>query len=257
MQDRTPLSDREPEMALTPGGEFLMGSDPQREGKAEAWEGPQHTLYLPDFWMTRTPVTNGQYAAFLQDTDHPRPKRWRSRKSPRGKEDLPIVYVSWHDALAYCRWLAEVTGRPYRLPSEAEWEKGASWEAAEGRKRRYPWGARWNRRHCNTGEGGAGKITPVDAYPQGASPYGLLDMAGNAWEWTTSLWGANWYEPAFGYPYDASDGREDLEAEDRVARVLRGGSFAYTGDFARCTYRYKSFPQSYSDGIGFRLAHNA
>jgi iron(II)-dependent oxidoreductase len=125
-----------------------------------------------------------------------------------------------------------------------------------GRKRRYPWGNRWGKKHCNSLEGEVGKVTPVGAYPSGASPYGLLDMAGNVWEWTLSLWGEEWYQPAFGYPYDAGDGREDLEAEDRVARVLRGGSFAYDARFARCAYRYKGFPQNYSDGIGFRVAYS-
>ncbi len=256
----------EPEMMLIPAGEFLMGSDPETDADADEGERPQHKVYLPGFYLARTPVTHAQYGAFLQDTEHRLPKRWRSRKIPRGKEELPIVYVSWHDAVAYCRWLSETTGKHYRLPSEAEWEKGASWEAGEpeigavgeggalsGRKRRYPWGDEWDADRCNTEEGEEKGITPVDAYPQGASPYGVLDMAGNTWEWTISLWGPDWYTPAFAYPYDPSGSRENLTADDSVCRVLRGGSFAYAGRFARSAYRYKNFPQSFSDGIGFRV----
>jgi formylglycine-generating enzyme required for sulfatase activity len=82
-------------------------------------------------------------------------------------------------------------------------------------------------------------------------------MAGNVWEWTLSLWGTDWYQPGFPYPYDPSDGREDLKADDSVCRLLRGGSFAYAREYARCTYRYKNFPQSYSDGIGFRVIVDA
>jgi formylglycine-generating enzyme required for sulfatase activity len=243
----------EPDLISIPGGEFLLGSAGDRD--AEEWETPQHSLYLPAYYIARTPITNGQYAAFLQASDHRRPRRWRSRNSPRGKEDFPIVYVTWHDAQAYCRWLSQASGKPYRLPTEAEWEKAAAWDrgAGDGEKRRYPWGDRWNKRRCNTEEGGEDKITPVNAYPERASPYGLLDVAGNVWEWTNSLWGRNWYHPDFLYPYDPDDGREELEADDEVCRVMRGGSYAYPRPYARCACRHRNFPQSYSDGIGFRV----
>jgi formylglycine-generating enzyme required for sulfatase activity len=291
MLNETPCSDDdpetrlpfEPEMVSIPVSEFLMGADAAERpsfGDADAaspdventyaagWGKPQHTLYLPDYALARTPVTHAQYAAFLQDTQHHRPKRWRSLKPPRGKEQFPVVFVTWNDANAYCRWLAAATGKRYRLPSEAEWEKGAGWEegamavasrpmagegAPRGRKRRYPWGDEWEPGRCNSAEAELNGITSVDAHPQGASPYGLLDMAGNAWEWTASLWGTNWYQPDYVYAYDPADGREDLEADARVCRVLRGGSFAYTRQFAQCAYRYKNFPDGQSEGIGFRV----
>lgn len=239
----------EPEMILVAAGEFLMGSGSEKDPEPNAWERPQHGLYLPDYRIARTPITNAQYAAFLQDTGHRRPKRWRSNKPARGKEDYPVVYVSWHDAVAYCRWLSETAGRIYRLPTEAEWEKGA--RGTDGRL--YPWGGGWEVGRCNTAESGENGITPVAAFPAGASPCGLLDMAGNVWEWTASLWGSDWFEPAFAYPYDPNDGRENLEASDEVCRVMRGGSFAYSADLARCACRHRNFPQSYSDGIGFRV----
>jgi formylglycine-generating enzyme required for sulfatase activity len=248
----------EPEMVLIPAGAFLMGVDPatiphfddpfEKEAYAAGWQEPAHRLELPDYYLARTPVTHAQYGAFLEQTGHTLPKRWRSANVPRSRSDMPIVYITWYDALAYCRWLAAVTGKPYRLPSEAEWEKGARGNTAHI----YPWGNRFGKQHSNTVEND-GKLTSVDAFPDGASPYGLLDMAGNAWEWTRSLWGRDWYRAEFTYPYDPQDGRENLEASDAVCRVLRGGSWAYDKTFARCDYRYKNFPQNMSDGIGFRV----
>jgi len=223
----------EPEMVLIPAGEFLMGSDPSVDKDARDLEQPQHTLYLPDYYLAKTPVTNAEH--------------WEGGKPPSGKEDYPVVYVSWYDAVAYCRWLSRVTGRPYRLPSEAEWEKGA--RGTDGRI--YPWGNQWDAKRCNTEESGILDTTPVGAYPEGASPYGLLDMAGNVWEWTRSLWGEDWEEPSFKYPYDPDDGREDLEAEG--GRVLRGGSWRYRRGHARCVVRLRYPPLASNNFIGFRL----
>jgi len=229
----------EPEMVLIPAGDFLMGSDPGVDQDAHDNEQPQHTLSLPDYHLAKTPLTNAQYAAFVEATDHRQPGQWKDRKPPSGQEDHPVVYVSWHDAVAYCRWLAEVTGRPYRLHSEAEWEKGA--RGTDGRL--WPWGDQWDVERCNSEESGKGGTTPVGAYPQGASPYGLLDMAGNVWEWTRSV--------VKSYPYDPDDGRENLEAEG--ARVLRGGSWYNYRDLARCVVRDWSPPDGSSGSFGFRL----
>ena len=237
------------EMVLIPAGEFLMGSDPRKDEYAEDGEQPQHTLYLPDYYLAKTPVTNAQYAAFVQATSREQPRHWEGGKPPRDKEDHPVVYVSWHDAVAYCRWLAEVSGKPYGLPSEAQWEKGA--RGGDGRI--YPWGNRWDAERCNSAEGGPGDTTPVGAYPQGASPYGLLDMAGNVWQWTRSLWGKGWGEPSFKYPYDPADGREDLDAPDSIRRVLRGGSFYNRRSHARCAYRFGRTPSSRYRRYGFRV----
>jgi formylglycine-generating enzyme required for sulfatase activity len=228
----------EPEMIRIPAGKFLMGSDPQKDALAEPYEHSQHTLYLPDYSMAKTPVTNAQYAAFVQAANHRQPEHWAGGGPPRGKEDHPVVHVSWYDAMAYCRWLSRVTGKPYRLPSEAEWEKGA-----RGNDRRiYPWGNQWDASRCNSVEGGKGDTTPVGTYPQGASPYELLDMAGNVFEWTQSLWGKDKREPDFKYPYKPRDGREVPKASNDVLRVLRGGAFHCNREDVRCAFRFCFVP---------------
>jgi formylglycine-generating enzyme required for sulfatase activity len=205
----------EPEMILIPAGEFLMGSDARQDASAYDQEQPQHLLYLPDYYLAKTAVTNVQYyEVFAKATGYHQPEQWTL---PRGKEDHPVVHVSWSDALTYCRWLSRMTGKAYGLPGEAEWEKGA--RGTDGRV--YPWGNQWDATYCNSGESGKGETTPVGTYPQGASPYGLLDMAGNVWEWTRSLWGA------YPYPSDAKERarREDLDAPQHQGRVRRGGAF--------------------------------
>jgi formylglycine-generating enzyme required for sulfatase activity len=243
--DRRPF---EPEMVLIPAGEFLMGGDPAKDKMSLGDEWPQHTLYLPDFCLSRAPVTNAQYAVFVQGDFFRPPIHWEGGKPPRGGEDHPVVNVSWQEAMLYCEWLSEVTRRPYRLPSEAEWEKGA--RGTDGRI--YPWGDEWDPERCNSGEGSMGYTVPVGAYPGEASPYGLLDMAGNVWEWTRSLWGENWERPHFGYPYDPRDGREDLEAAG--LRVVRGGAWSSLEWYARCTSRLGKHPDYFRFDIGFRVA---
>ena len=233
----------EPEMILIPAGEFLMGSDPQKDKDAQSNEQPQHTLYLPDYTMAKTPVTNAQYAEFVRDAIVAPPKHWQDDEPPPDKLEHPVVNVNWHDAVAYCDWLGDITSKPYRLPSEAEWEKAA--RGTDGRI--YPWSNRWYPRWCNTSERGPGDTTPVGAYPRGAGPYGLLDMAGNVWEWTRSRYKK--------YPYAAGDaagdGREHLEASG--SRVVRGGSWIFHRDFARCASRVGYYPDARRYDFGFRV----
>jgi formylglycine-generating enzyme required for sulfatase activity len=230
--------DAEPRMMPIPAGEFLMGSDPQADRNALNAEQPPTQVYLPAYSLSRTPITNLQYAAFVAATGYEPPRQWRNGKPRRGREHHPVVRTSWYDAVAYCRWLSQLTGKPYRLPTEAEWEKGA--RGADGSI--YPWGDTWDSTRCNTKEGGPGDTTPVEAYPQGASPYGLLGMAGNVWEWTSSLY--------WEYPYRADDGREDLTSPD--ARVLRGGSWLNLYDSARAACRRHYIPAYHSRIHGFR-----
>jgi formylglycine-generating enzyme required for sulfatase activity len=239
----------EPELILIPAGEFLMGSDPQQDEDAFDGEQPQDRLYLPDYYLARTPVTNGQYRAFVAATGREAPEGWRNRIPARCEEDHPVVYVSWFDARDYCQWLSEATGRSYTLPSEAEWEKGA--RGIDGRI--YPWGNQWDTTRCNSLESRLGATTSVRAYPQGASPYGVLDMVGNVSEWTRSLSGTSPERPDYRYPYRPTDGRENLDAGQEVARVLRGGAFYRYLRHGRCAYRDWDYPNSRNDYIGFRV----
>ena len=229
----------EPKMILIPAGEFLMGSDLSVDKDTLLDEQPQHTVYLPDYYIAKIPVTNAHYAAFVQATGHRQPQHWKGEKPPRGKEDHPVEWVSWHDAIAYCKWLAETTRKPYRLPSEAEWEKGA--RGSDGRI--YPWGNRWFWKGRNTSGGEGGGTVPVGAYPQGASPYGLLHMAGNVWEWCSSL--------IRDYPYNSDDGREDLEADE--VRALRGSAYIGGQLYDRCAYRHGMIHGERCWGVGFRM----
>jgi formylglycine-generating enzyme required for sulfatase activity len=125
---------------VIPAGEFLIGSDPHQDKDALDNEQPQHRLSLPDYFLAKTPVTHAQYRAFVLATSHEAPGRWTNGTPPSGKEDHSVVNVSWYDAKDYCQWLSQVTGKDYRLPSEAEWEKGA--RGINGRI--YPWGNPWD-----------------------------------------------------------------------------------------------------------------
>ncbi|HEX9923789.1 MAG TPA: SUMF1/EgtB/PvdO family nonheme iron enzyme [Anaerolineae bacterium] len=220
------------DLILIPAGEFPMG------------EGADvHQVDVPAFSIGKYPLTNRLYQIFLDDIRHPAPPNWPAG----GPNDIlaqhPVVNVSWYDALTYCRWLSESTGEPYRLPTEAEWEK-----ATRGTdERSYPWGNVFDKDHCNTSDGGMGYTTPVDGFPTGASPYGVMDLAGNVWEWCSSLYSA--------YPYDAADGREDLAAAGW--RVLRGGSWFDTEWGVRAARRLSGRPDAVSHNTGFRVARGA
>ena len=240
-------------------GPFLMGSK-NSDRYAEENEKPQHTLNLPTYYIARYPVTVGQFAAFVAASGY-QPQagayRWQ------GALNHPVVNVTWYDALAYCEWLTEVLreweGTPeplatllrdkdwqVTLPSEAEWEKAA--RGTDGRI--YPWGDDFDATKANVGDTGINRPSAVGSFPSGASPYGVLDMSGNVWEWTRSVYAK--------YPYP-NDGkgrarRENLEASRDESRVLRGGGFFGNQWLARCAYRRRNHPAYAFDVRGFRVA---
>lgn len=226
------LPDGEPEWVEVPAGEFWMGGDGELE----------HKVHLDRFWIARVSITNAQYHLFTQATAHAAPEQWDDKRPPKALESHPVVNVTWHDALAYCAWLSKVTGKTITLPSEAQWEKAAR---GDQDKRAYPWGDAFDATKCNSYDLGLGSTTPVGIFPDGASPYGCLDMAGNVWEWTRSL-----YQ---GYPYNPQDGREDLAASDATRRVVRGGSFGYDQVDVRCAFRIRTNSGSRDHGLGFRV----
>jgi formylglycine-generating enzyme required for sulfatase activity len=207
-----------PPLCDVPAGAFLMGSDPTKDKDAQDDEKPQHSVTLAAYQISKYPVTVAEYACFLR-AGHTEPRQWQ-----RQSRDLDHpVYVSWKDAVAYAHWLHERTSQPWRLASEAEWEKAA--RGTDGRI--YPWGDKFDRRRANTSEGKKGTIMPVGSYPSGTSPYGAQDMAGNLGEWTSSL-----FKP---YPYIGTDGREQGESTDN--RVMRGGSVSADATYARAARR--------------------
>ncbi|MEM4723832.1 MAG: SUMF1/EgtB/PvdO family nonheme iron enzyme, partial [Candidatus Hadarchaeum sp.] len=224
------------EMIEIPAGEFLYGVE-------------KKPVYLERFYIGKYPVTNAQYKRFLDanpkhrlpyvDADWARPYNWDKEKRtyPEGKANHPVVLVSWHDAQAYCAWLKETTGREFRLPTEEEWEKAA--RGTDGRL--WPWGNEFSIEKANTAESGIGGTTLVGCYPDGASPYGCLDMAGNVWEWTASV-------HSLFYPLDSSLD----DAISKAPRVLRGGSWRYPHYDARCASRNKFESDSQNIFAGFR-----
>ncbi|MDA0245791.1 MAG: SUMF1/EgtB/PvdO family nonheme iron enzyme [Chloroflexi bacterium] len=221
-----------------PAGDFWMGNDTVC-----------HLVELPTFWIAKTPITNAQYQKFVQATGHPTPTHWQNGQIPQGKINHPVVHVSWDDGMALAKWASEQAGQTILLPSEAEWEKAArgGLVLSNGQnplpKRQYPWGDTFDKRKCNTQESGIKDTSPVDKYLQGASPYGVLDLSGNVWEWTRSL-----YKP---YPYVVGDGRED--PDNRSTRVRRGGAWGYDRDDARVAYRGSYRPYDYLSYLGLRL----
>jgi formylglycine-generating enzyme required for sulfatase activity len=251
-----------------PAGECWIGSDPAQDQLTAASELPQHRLYLPGYQIARAPVTVAQFAAFVQATGYHTTAEqvgnswgvnetgWfaiqgASWRRPKGgaddtatKANHPVTCVSWHDALVFCRWVG------VRLPTEVEWEK-----AARGADRRlFPWGNEPpDAQRCNY-DFTVGDTTPVGSYPLGASPYGLLDMAGNVREWTSTLWGPYAELSAYAYPYNPADGRENAAAPDDICRVMHQGSFASTIRNVRCACRHGNPPTHQDRVSGFRVA---
>ena len=217
-----------------PAGEFIMGSDKVKDKLARDNELPQFRLYLPEYWIARVPLTNVQYKQFVDATGYVLPQHWADGQIPKGKENHPVVYISWQDAVAFGEW-AKV-----RLPTEAEWEKAA--RGTDGRI--YPWGNDApDKTRCNFNMN-EGDTTPVGKYHKGASPYGCLDIAGNVWEWTSTKWLDN-YADYISKVYNrlTGDGR----------RVVRGGSFGVNDYGARATCRFGLESLFWDDLVGVRF----
>jgi formylglycine-generating enzyme required for sulfatase activity len=257
-----------PPLVSVAAGRFLMGSDPQRDAVAKAndWakrEMPQDWVEVAAFQLGKHPVTVAEYALAVNAKAVREPPtqeafEYAGVKYPEltwqtqlQQLDHPVVAVSWQDANAYITWLRAVTRLAvWRLPSEAQWEKAARWDAGANVSRIYPWGDRFDKERCNTSESGHQMTTPVGSYPasdtqhSGTSPYGAEEMAGNVWEWTSSL-----YKP---YKYTESDGREDQKSTEN--RALRGGSWNFDAGGARAAYRGGGHPAVPYNFVGFRLA---
>jgi formylglycine-generating enzyme required for sulfatase activity len=217
-----------------PEGEFQMGSE-----SGDSNEQHVHTVFLDEYRIGKYEVTNKQYNQCL------RAAKCTGSVVP-DKLDDPVVNVNWHAAKTYCEW---VDGR---LPTEAEWEKAASWNAETKTKSVYPWGDHIDCSFANyvgrdnESASCVGDTAPVGSYQSGKSPYGLYDMAGNVWEWVN-----DWYDENY-YQYSPSSNPSGPESAQ--FREVRGGSW---GDYAytvRSAYRRAADPLYSSFGVGFRCA---
>lgn len=238
-----PLAGIAKTLCEVPAGRFLMGSAADDQW-ASANEKPQHGVDLPyGFRIAKYPVTAAQFEEYLL-------RSGREPKNPRFRSDpanCPVTYVSWEEAMAFCRWLTEAWREEGRigeaeivtLPSEAEWENAA--RGADGRI--FPWGFEPDSNRANYGHSEIGNISPVGCFPGGRSGSGSEEMAGNVWEWTRNT--------QADYPYDRSDGREDVRDNLRL-RVIRGGSFVRDIRGARCAVRKSVDPSGHAWVIGFR-----
>ncbi len=232
---------------LVKGNTFVMSS----QNKTEKNE-TQNAVIISDFYICKYAVTLAEFKKFIDDSGYQTDaekgnssgvwdgKEWKVKKGvnwrhgvsgsvrPQIEENHPVLHVSWNDAVAYCKWLSEKTGKHFRLPKEAEWE----YAAAGIEKREYPWPKEKgepNSKLLNY-NGNVGQTTPVGSYPEGATPEGLYDMAGNVWEWTDS-----WYDSTCSN------------------RVLRGGCWNSSAGNCRSALRNLNAPDYRSHGVGFRL----
>ena len=260
------VDDPVPPAVRIPAGEFIMGSDDTEED-----ERPSHRVYLDEFYIGVHPVTNDEYARFVQETRHPSPairvlplivRRdqqhifrelaapfvWTDGLPPRDRQQHPVVLVTAEDAIAYCAWLRARSGKPFRLPTESEWEK-----AARGglEHQRFPWGNDFDPTRAN-------HLSDPELKPQHGTEevgqyapngYQLFDMAGNVWEWVS-----DWYAPDY---YARAQYLNPPGPDAGQLRLVRGGSWVnHDVDFFRCGYRHQVPGDSYSYSMGFRVAYS-
>jgi serine/threonine-protein kinase len=216
-----------PNMVRIPDGEFMMGRDDGND-----YEKPTHKMTIKAFFIDKTEVTNEQYAEFVRQTRRNPPSHWSGGTFPPGEANFPVVNVSWNDASAFAEWVNK------RLPTEEEWEYAA--RGTDGRI--YPYGNEWKPKYSNAAEDNILKPRAVGSYPEGASPFSIVDMAGNVAEWTASDYA----------PYPGSKAKPDPGN-----KVFRGGSFSNPAKQQTATDRFYDAPTKTMNYVGFRCAKNA
>lgn len=234
-------------MRFVPGGPFLMGA-PEDDPDAATDEQPQHEVTLSPFWMDETEVTTDQYKQCVADGGCDAPYTRTAYDNPT-YGTRPMTYLSWEQAGAYCAWVAAETGWEVRLPTEAEWEKAASWDPLTETKRLYPWGDEFDQELVALGV----TTSEVGSYPAGASAYGILDLAGNVREWVS-----DWYAKD---GYGSAARSNPTGPEEGTYKVMRGGSYGSVANYQsqlRTMDRAVGYPESMaarpakSAELGFR-----
>lgn len=232
------------EMVYIPAGDFLMGST-DADKNADNDEKPQHRVYLDAFWIDKYEVMNAQYKKCVDAGKCKLPNSTESstREQYYGNsqhDNYPVLNVPWEYANQYCTWAQKV------LPTEAQWEKAASWDEAKKEKRIYPWGNTFDKNLLNSGDGGQGDTTAAGTYLLGVSYYGALDMAGNAWEWVVDWYDANYYKN--------SPQRNPKNDATGQYHVVRGGAWSSITSGVRTTNRPNSNPDPWDVLVSFRCA---
>jgi formylglycine-generating enzyme required for sulfatase activity len=231
-------------MALIPGGEYARGRSHKLPDDGLKWyptlikdDRPVRQIHVDEFYLDEHEVTNAQYSAFVKATRHRPPYNWPQGQMPEAKAALPVVDVSWDDAVAYAKWAGK------RLPTEAEWERACR-GLAVGAK--YPWGD-----HAPTAKDARfnGVEGPGDVCKFPKNEFGLCDMAGNAWEWCS-----DWYDKDY---YERAPERNPQGPDIGMYRVLRGGSWADVAKYLTCANRSWARPGERSPNIGFRCVKSA
>jgi formylglycine-generating enzyme required for sulfatase activity len=228
-----PVVTVKPVLIDIPGGAFQMG-----RSDSLPTEAPPHQVTVQAFSMDKTEVTNAEYSQFVRETNHAPPQQWGSVKAPVGQELVPVSNVSYEDAIAFAAWRSKRDGVTYRLPTEEEWE----YAARNGDKDNlYPWGNTWQPGRAATQEAGVNKEQPVGTYPQGGNRWGVQDLIGNVWEWTSTR--ASLYP---GSPLKLPEVQKDW-------MVARGGSYGSQANKISATMRDWFAPNYKNQVLGFRL----
>ncbi len=235
-----------------PEGPTLLGVPMTEEQAAElpadSLDYPAETIHLPAYRISKFPVSVQDYRLYLEEMSQA--QRLREPQFDTD-EPVPVVGITWHEALDYCNWVSQQSGYQVRLPTAAEWQKAA--RGPDGWV--FPYGNTFDPARCNTRESGHGRLTPVDAFPDGASAHGVFDMCGNCWEWTMTIWRNR----------ELDDDEERLptyaEYEDnsisKGLKTICGGAYTTTEPMARATTQYLRASDFTMNVQGFRLAHRA
>ncbi|HEX2906134.1 MAG TPA: SUMF1/EgtB/PvdO family nonheme iron enzyme [Phototrophicaceae bacterium] len=258
-----PLQNPQPQKLILPNVSTILPPPfewcevPAGRVTIEYGETDYKTFDIPAFAIAKYPITNAQYQVFVDAVDGYCNTRWwaysdfakelrkttpQPRKSFRAVSEMPRTNVTWYDAIAFCQWLTIQVTTPkitndvlVTLPTEQQWQRAAQGDSSC----KYPWGDDFGTRRCNTSNSLINQLTPVTNYIDGQSPYGVLDMSGNAWEWCLTGWD-----------------NDSISLRDELFRVMRGGSFIDSKTLAQVTYRDASFPDLRSLSRGFRLVAN-